>query len=253
MSEPKRSEAAPVIEVRGLDFTYRGAPAPVLRGVDLDVAPGQRCLLVGANGAGKTTLLRILAGKHMVPPEVAKVLGRSAFHDTGLAAHVELLGGDFPFEVDVRVGSLVAGVHGIDAARRASLIELLGVDLDWHMHRISAGQRRRVQILLGLLRPVEVLLLDEVTTDLDLLARADLLEFLRSDSDRRGTAVLYATHIFDAMDEWATHLAWMSGGRLRLFAAIGDIPQLATLRAEGVAAPLYALVSRWLRGERERS
>ncbi|HTM22632.1 MAG TPA: ATP-binding cassette domain-containing protein [Kofleriaceae bacterium] len=242
--------AEPIVDIRGLDFSYRGAARPILQGIDLRVGAGERCLLVGANGAGKTTLLRILAGKHMVAPEVARVLGRSAFHDTGLAEHVDFLGGDFPFEVDIQVGSLVDGVHNVDPARRADLIQLLGVDLDWHMHRISAGQRRRVQILLGLLRPVRLLLLDEVTTDLDLLARADLLDFLRRDSEARATAILYATHIFDGLEHWATHLAWLSSGRLRLAAPIDDIGELAALRQNGVAAPLYALVSGWLRSER---
>ena len=242
--------SAPVVEVRGLDFAYRGAARPVLQGIDLTVDAGERCLLVGANGAGKTTLLRVLAGKHMVAPEVARVLGRPAFHDTGLAEHVELLGGEFPFEVDIRVGSLIDGVRNADPARRAALIELLDVDLDWHMHRISAGQRRRVQILLGLMRPVRLLLLDEVTTDLDLLARADLLDFLRRDSQDNRTAILYATHIFDALEDWSTHLAWMSGGRLRRLAPLHDLEELAALRAAGVPAPLYALVAGWLRGER---
>jgi CCR4-NOT complex subunit CAF16 len=98
-----------------------------------------------------------------------------------------------------------------------------------------------------------LLLLDEVTTDLDLLARADLLDFLRRDSQDNRTAILYATHIFDALEDWSTHLAWMSGGRLRRLARLPDIEELAALRAAGVPAPLYALVAGWLRGERAAS
>jgi CCR4-NOT complex subunit CAF16 len=56
-----------------------------------------------------------------------------------------------------------------------------------------------VQILLGLLRPASLLLLDEITTDLDLLARIDLLSFLAEECRERGTTILYATHIFDAL------------------------------------------------------
>src|SRR5205809_1124534 len=67
-----------------------------------------------------------------------------------------------------------------EAARRERLLQVLDVDRAWRMCRVSDGQRRRVQLLLGLLWPCEVLLLDEVTTDLDVIARGDLLAFLRA-------------------------------------------------------------------------
>jgi len=235
----------PVIEVRDLHFRYRGHPREVLAGVDLAVARGSRCLVIGANGAGKTTLLRILGGKHMVEPDAVRVLGRPAFHDTDLAARVELLGGNFPFAVDLRVAELLQHGVGVDPARRDRLVELLGIDLDWHMHAVSDGQRRRVQLLLGLMRPREVLLLDEITTDLDLIARQDLLEFLREESGR-GVTILYATHIFDSLEEWATHMIYVVGGRIRLAAPLGEVEELNQLMA-GTRSPLVHLVDGWLR------
>jgi CCR4-NOT complex subunit CAF16 len=238
--------AEPTIEIRDLRFSYPAAAAPVLDGVRFTARAGMRCLLIGANGAGKTTLLRVIAGKHMVPAGAVRVLGRPAFDDTSLATRVEMLGGPFPFEVDVRVGALVDGVRGVDPARRARLIALLGVDVDWHMHRVSDGQRRRVQILLGLLRPAEVLLLDEVTTDLDLLARQDLLAFLREESGR-GATIVYATHIFDSLDEWATDLAYMVRGRVTHCAPLDQVAELRAIRAAGESNPLLRLVEGWLR------
>src|SRR4051812_9243268 len=95
--------AAPVIDVRDLHFAYRGDPREVLAGVTVRVAPGRRVLVIGANGAGKTTLLRVIAGKHMVDPDRVRVLGLPAFHDPALSSRLELLGGRFPFEVDLRV------------------------------------------------------------------------------------------------------------------------------------------------------
>jgi CCR4-NOT complex subunit CAF16 len=227
-----------VIEVRDLHFRYRGAPREVLAGVDLAVERGTRALVIGANGAGKTTLLRMIAGKHMVSPETVRVLGRSAFHDTDLAAHVELLGGNFPFEVDLRVAELLKHGVGVDPARRDRLIELLGVDPQWHMHAVSDGQRRRVQLLLGLMRPRQVLLLDEITTDLDLVARQDLLAFLREESEERGVTILYATHIFDSLEEWATHIIYVVGGRIALAKPIGEVD---------LGARLVHVVDGWLR------
>ncbi len=235
-----------VIEVRDLRFRYRGAARDVRAGVTLEVARGTRALVIGANGAGKSTLLRVLGGKHMVPPEAVRVLGRAAFHDTDLAGMIELLGGNFPFEVDLRVAELLRHGVGVDHARRDRLVDLLGVDPQWHMHAVSDGQRRRVQLLLGLMRPREVLLLDEVTTDLDLVARQDLLAFLREDSELRGVTILYATHIFDSLEEWATHVVYIAHGRVALHAPIGEVEELNALRGKR-SAPLVHLVDGWLR------
>lgn len=63
------------------------------------------------------------------------------------------------------------------------MIELLDIDLQWRMHKVSDGQRRRVQICMGLLHPFKVLLLDEVTVDLDVVTRLDLLDFLREECE----------------------------------------------------------------------
>jgi len=235
----------PSIRIADLSFRYRQDGPRALRDVDLVVEGGERCLLVGANGAGKTTLLRVIAGKHLITRDAVQVLGLEAFHDTSLAAQVTLLGGPFPFEVDVRVGDMI-GTAAADPERRRHLIEILGVDLGWHMHRISDGQRRRVQLLLGLLRPSRVLLLDEVTTDLDLLGRADLLAFLRQESEQRGACIIYATHIFDRMESWATHIALMDRGRLLLKQPLDAIAEIAALRQQ-VSSPLSHLVEAWLR------
>jgi CCR4-NOT complex subunit CAF16 len=232
--------APPVIEVRDLRFAYRGAARDVLAGVTLTVAPGRRVLLIGANGAGKTTLLRILAGKHMVDAARVRVLGTSAFHDPTLSGRIELLGGRFPFDVDLRVDEILARQLDVDAARRDRLIDVLGVDLEWHMHAVSDGQRRRVQLLLGLLRPRQLLLLDEITTDLDLIARQDLLAFLREESELRGTTILYATHIFDTLERWATDVVYLVGGKVAFEAPIGALRELAE-------QPLVSVVEHWLR------
>jgi len=226
----------PVIEVRGLDFRYARSNQLALVDFSLTLPPGVRCLLVGRNGAGKSTLLHILAGRHLVPEDKVRVLDRPAFHDTTLAADVTFLGGPFRFDVDIVVADILARTPGIDPLRRDRLIEVLGVDPAWHMHRVSDGQRRRVQILLGLLRPSRLLLLDEVTTDLDLIARMDLLELLREETVSRGTTILYATHIFDALDDWATHVVHVEDARLQSVTPVSELER-----------PLYRLVERWLR------
>jgi CCR4-NOT complex subunit CAF16 len=135
----------------------------------------------------------------------------------------------------------------VDVERRERLLRVLDIDPRWRMARVSDGQRRRVQILLGLISPVEVLLLDEVTTDLDVIARQDLLKLLRRETEQRGATILYATHILDGLEQWATHLAFLDAGRIRVFAPIDGIPELQALRAAHTPSPLLRLVEHWLR------
>lgn len=251
-----------VVQINKLKFTYPGidgAPPPgakpLIQDFSLTLRAGDRCLLVGANGAGKTTLLKILGGKHMVDPDMVRVLGRSAFHDTALTSSGALayLGGewrrdvafagfDVPLQMDVPAEKMIMGVQGIDASRRERLIKVLDIDLKWRMHKVSDGQRRRVQICMGLLRPYQVLLLDEITVDLDVLARADLMTFLKSECDERGATIIYATHIFDGLESWPNHIAYVAKGRLQFAKPISQIEEMKELS-------LMRTVERWLRKE----
>jgi CCR4-NOT complex subunit CAF16 len=239
----------PPIEVRDLDFAYPGGPL-VLRGLSLSLPAGARTLLIGANGAGKSTLLRILGGRHLIPEAAVRVLGEPAFHSTELVRRVSFIGGPFPFDADLEVGEILARQQAVDPARLEEVLQILDVDVRWHMHRVSDGQRRRVQILLHLMRPLEVVLLDEVTADLDVIARTDLLAFLRHDAERRGTTVVYATHVLDGQEAWATHLVYLRAGRVARAGRLEEISELASLRASGQTSPLLRLCERWLREER---
>lgn len=237
---------AEAIDIRGLTFRYPGSTEPVLRDLNLSLAPGSRCLLLGANGVGKSTLLRLIAGRHMIAPATIHVLGRPAFQDTSLAGEVAFLGGPFPFAADISVAEILTARQGIDpaiATRRDRVMQVLEIDPAWRMHRVSDGQRRRVQIMLDLERTLSVILLDEVTADLDVLSRADLLRFLRTESEERGVTILYATHVLDGLADWATHLAFLSPGHLRFFDSIEA--------AAPLASSLRELCERWMREDRK--
>jgi CCR4-NOT complex subunit CAF16 len=233
------------IAVRGLNFRYPGAAAPVFADLHLSVEAGARCLLLGANGVGKSTLLRLIAGRHMIAPDVIRVQGRPAFQDTALAREVAFLGGPFPFAVDISVAEILAARAGIDPLRRARVVEILEIDPRWRMHQVSDGQRRRVQLLLDLERPLSVILLDEVTAELDVLSRADLLRFLRAESESAGVTILYASHVLEGLAAWATHLAYLSPRRLRFFGPIAAVAPLAE--------SLPALCEGWMREDRGRA
>ncbi|KAK9725295.1 hypothetical protein RND81_05G134500 [Saponaria officinalis] len=97
------------------------------------------------------------------------------------------------------------------------------------MHKVSDGQRRRVQICMGLLKPFKVLLLDEITVDLDVLARADLLSFLKKECDERHATIIYATHIFEGLESWPSHIVYLANGRLQLSMPMDQVKELSKM------------------------
>jgi CCR4-NOT complex subunit CAF16 len=134
--------------------------------------------------------------------------------------------------------------------RRDELLKMLGVSLDWRMHQLSDGQRRRVQIYLGLIRPFKILLLDEVTTSLDVCVRQDLLRWLERESDERGATIIYATHIFDGLDDWATHMFYLTDtGSCGWQGQMNDLAMYHELKAKHHPCKMLAIAEHWLRAE----
>ncbi|KIY42909.1 P-loop containing nucleoside triphosphate hydrolase protein [Fistulina hepatica ATCC 64428] len=208
-------ESTGIVQVTNLTYTHLNAQEPSLLDVTLDLPRGSRTIIVGANGAGKSTLLQILAGKHMVKDARVTIKGKDVFRE--VQEGVAFLGTEWAMNPivrrDILVSSFLDSVGGYrHKERRDKLLDILDIDLDWHMHEISDGERRRVQLCFGLMGDWDVLLLDEVTVDLDVLVRDDLLKFLVRDSDERGATILYATHIFDGLSDFPTHIAHMRLG-----------------------------------------
>ncbi|GFZ13536.1 P-loop containing nucleoside triphosphate hydrolases superfamily protein [Actinidia rufa] len=141
---------------------------------------------------------------------------------------------------------MIFGVDGVDPVRREKLIELLDIDLQWRMHKVSDGQRRRVQICMGLLHPFQVLLLDEITVDLDVVARLDLLDFFKEECEQRGATIVYATHIYDGLETWATDLAYIQDGELKRTDKLSELGELKN------SANLLSVVESWLRSETKK-
>lgn len=193
----------------------------------------------------------------MVDPSMVRVLGRSAFHDTALTSSGDLsyLGGEWRRDVafagyqvniqmDISAEKMIFGVAGVDPKRRDELIKTLDIDLTWRMHKASDGQRRRVQICMGLLKSFKVLLLDEITVDLDVLARSNLLSYLKKECEERGATIIYATHIFDGLDDWPTHIVYIAHGKLQLALPLEKLKEMSQLS-------LMRTVESWLRKERD--
>lgn len=139
--------------------------------------------------------------------------------------------------------------------RTEELVKILDVDLRWRMHAVSDGERRRVQLVMGLLSEWRVLFLDEVTVDLDLLCRSKILNWLKEEVSRRECTVVYATHILDGMEGWPSHLIHLSLGRVEDHGPIdqfeGETSREVKKRGHSVSR-LGALLLGWLEEDLEK-
>lgn len=204
--------------------------------------------------SGKSSLLRCLSGLHFHEHQSVKVLGKPAFFET--PRDLTFLGAEWRsnplVKSDIAVKKLLDGVEGGDESRKQKLIEALSIVVDGRMHMLSDGQRQSVQIAAGLIKPFSLLLLDEVTVDLDVLARKNLLDFLRKETVERNATILYATHVFDGLGDWPTHILHVSNHRVRVcqeLAKCAEYTELCSTWDPRMGSPLSRLVEEWLQRE----
>jgi len=244
----------PTLEVTNLTYSYAPGLAPCLKDVSFSFNRGARILVVGANGACKSTVMSILGGKRMIPRGFAKILGRDCFNDSSLAKEVMYCGDwwNTQFFVDTTIADLLGETQS-QTARCQHLAQVLQVDLKWKVNSVSDGQRRRCQLLEILVPPRPVYLMDEITSDLDIFAREEILAFLKAESEIRGCTIFYCTHIFDHLEGWASHLLHLSQGQVVRASAINEVEEYAKLCNEGSLTPLYSLIRGWMYAEYEGS
>lgn len=254
------------VSVFELNFSYSTlyeSGPEVLKNCTLQLEPGSRCLLLGSNGAGKTTMLNLLGGKNIHRLGSIMVSGQPAFHNThpgissitGNWTVTKAYGAwEVPYTKDISVEDLLkqSDQANGDPKRIEELIKVLDIDMQWRMHIVSDGQRRRVQIMMGLIKPFEVLLLDEVTVDLDVVARADLLNYLDKETRERGATIVYATHIFDGLERWATHITHLCKGEVVKHGAVEDYDDFKALMDQKAKSALLKCVTAWLRAEKKQ-
>ncbi|MFF4491018.1 ABC transporter ATP-binding protein [Streptomyces sp. NPDC001544] len=213
-----------VISAAGLARTFQTKRGPVeaVRGIDLAVREGEILGFLGPNGAGKTTTLRMLTTLLTPTGGTATVAGRDLTTDPAgvrrACGYVAQSGGVDPqisvYEELVTQGRLYR-LTKQQAARRAEELahdlDLTGL-LDRKVGALSGGQRRRLDIAMGLTHRPEILFLDEPTTGLDPGSRADLWELIRRLRDDHGTTVFLTTHYLDEADALADRLVIVDKG-----------------------------------------
>ena len=219
-----------MIRARGLVQTFRtrqGREKTEVRavdGVDLDVEEGEVVGFLGPNGAGKTTTLRMLTTLLRPTAGEATVAGYDVVRQSEQVrrsiGYVSQTGGAFS---GARAGDEVVD-HGMLYGMRQAEAEGRGrdlftqLDLDGLWARMpknmSGGQRRRLDIVMGLIHEPRLVFLDEPTTGLDPQARANLWEHIADLRRRRGATVFLTTHYLDEADALSDRIVIIDNGRI---------------------------------------
>ncbi|MER5255605.1 MULTISPECIES: ATP-binding cassette domain-containing protein [unclassified Streptomyces] len=213
-----------IISTAGLTQTFRTKRGAVeaVRGIDLTVAPGEILGFLGPNGAGKTTTLRMLTTLLAPTGGAATVAGIDLARDPAAVrrriGYVAQSGG-VDLSISVREELVTQGrLYRLTKPQAAARAEELAADLgltdllDRKCATLSGGQRRRLDIAMGLMHRPEVLFLDEPTTGLDPGSRADLWALVRRLRDDHGTTVVLTTHYLDEADALCDRLVVIDKG-----------------------------------------
>jgi ABC-2 type transport system ATP-binding protein len=222
---------APAIRVRGVTKSF--GELHVLRGVDLDVAPGSIVALLGSNGAGKTTLVRIVSTLLKADSGTVTVAGTDVADRPDQVRKAISLTGQFAAVDDILTARenlvLVARLRhlpdpGTVAGTLLSDFALTDVR-DRRAAELSGGMRRRLDIAMSLVGDPSVIVLDEPTTGLDPQARLDVWRTVR-DLASAGTTVLLTTQYLDEAEHLADRIAILHQGTIIQDGTLDELRQL---------------------------
>jgi ABC transport system ATP-binding/permease protein len=194
--------APPLVQLGGIALTFGGTP--LLEGVDLTVAAGERVCLVGRNGSGKSTLLKIVAG--LVEPDKGTRFVQPDATVRYLPQEPDLTG--FSTVSDYVAAGL--GPHGDSYAARY-LLEQLGLTGAENPAELSGGEARRAALARVLASDPDILLLDEPTNHLDLPA----IEWLERDLAGRRAAIVIISHDRRFLANLSRITVWLDRGKTR--------------------------------------
>jgi len=221
------------IRTEGLTKRYKDTIA--VDSLNLTVHPGELFSLLGVNGAGKSTTIKMLSCLTQPTGGDAFLYGKSIRSDT---AAVKSMIGVSPQETAVAPGltvlenlELMCGVHGFTKEKQAQriheLTSLLGLqDVQRKKAgKLSGGMQRRLSIAMALVSQPQILFLDEPTLGLDVLARSDLWDLIRS--LKGNVTVILTTHYMEEAEALSDRIAIMKDGKLLVCATADQIREMA--------------------------
>ena len=203
-------------------FVSKKETVEAVKGVDIDVAAGELVAFLGPNGAGKSTTLRMLTT--LLPPTsgTAVVAGASVIDNpAAVRARIGYIGqGDgaghsFRVRDELVMQGRFYGMNSADAARRADeLMDTLDLTTlgKRRVSTLSGGQRRRLDVALGLMHSPQLLFLDEPSTGMDPQNRANLWEHIDRLRERQQTTIVLTTHYLEEADTQAERVLVIDHG-----------------------------------------
>ena len=218
----------PALQIRGLSHSYDKSHPAVDR-LDLEVEPGEIVALLGPNGAGKTTTVRATIGLITPDSGTIRVAGASPV-DPSVRRRMGVVQQDVNFPRTLTVRDVVRGAAaraGVDSRRVDAALAEMGIE-DLASRRasmLSGGQQQRLQLAMGLVTDPVLLVLDEPTAGLDVLARRTFWESVRSRATS-GAGVVLTTHIVGEAAGVADRVVVVNHGRV---VANGTPSELARL------------------------
>ena len=233
------SSDSPALRIRGLTKRYDNG-VQALKGVDLEVLPGDFFALLGPNGAGKSTMIGIISSLVNLSEGQVEVFGidlqarrSEAMRQIGLVPQ-EINFNLFEKPIDVLVN--YAGFYGIDRAtalvraeeelRRAHLWEKANVV----SRTLSGGMKRRLMIARAMMTAPRLLILDEPTAGVDIEIRRDMWNVLQQ-INRQGTTIILTTHYLEEAEQLCRNVAIIDRGQIVERAPMREL--LAKLDVEG--------------------
>ena len=210
--------AAPGVAARGLTKTFSTAHGDVraVRGVDLEIAPGETVALLGPNGAGKSTTIDLLLGLGRPDDGVVTLFGgtpAAAVAAGGVAAMLQT--GELIRDLSVRelvqmMASLYPAPLAVDDVLETTGLRAIA---EQRTQKLSGGERQRVRFAAALVSGARLLVLDEPTVGMDVEARHSFWTTIRT-AAADGMTVLFATHYLEEADTYADRIVLMAAGKV---------------------------------------
>ena len=221
------------IKIEGLTKRYRDVLA--VDDLSLTIEEGEIFSLLGVNGAGKTTTIKMLSCLTEATSGDAYLHGKSIKNDTsGVKSIISVS----PQETAIAQGlsvrenlELICGVHGFSKEKRDARIEelvaLLSLDgvIGRRAGKLSGGWQRRLSIAMALISEPKILFLDEPTLGLDVIARSELWDIIRSLKGK--ITIILTTHYMEEAESLADRIAIMKDGKLLVCDTAAKIKQMA--------------------------